>query len=160
LASEVLGVSDLVFLRYRDGDIPLTQDSIRKVTQLITDKKPDTVYIPHENDGHRDHRICHTLVTEAIWRAGFNAFQDISGDPWQTATVLTYEVWTPLSAVAVIHDVTGVMDRKLTALRKHASQIRNVAYDEAVSGLNRYRGATTGKGTYCECFGVVRTGSV
>ena len=50
------------------------------------------------------------------------------------------------------------MEQKLEALRMHASQIKYIRYDEAVMGLNRYRGIMSGKGDYCECFQLLKTG--
>ena len=68
-------------------------------------------------------------------------------------------IW-PLSAVSYTEDISGVMDTKMEALSTHKSQLANVAYDEAIRGLNRYRGAMSGMGTYCECFAVDRTGTI
>ncbi len=39
-------------------------------------------------------------------------------------------------------------------MAEHASQLANLAYDEAFCGLNRYRGVMTGRGRYCECFDI------
>ncbi|MCU0582152.1 MAG: hypothetical protein MUF26_06840, partial [Syntrophales bacterium] len=56
------------------------------------------------------------------------------------------------------NDVTPWIDLKLAAISCHASQVSTVAYDEAVKGLNRYRGVLSGMGDYCEAFQVI-TGS-
>jgi len=38
----------------------------------------------------------------------------------------------------------------------HKSQLEYIRYDEAICGLNRYRGIMTGQGEYCECFQVIK----
>ena len=37
---------------------------------MIRDIKPDIVYIPHSQDGNRDHQVTHHLLIEACQRAG------------------------------------------------------------------------------------------
>jgi len=70
--------------------------------------------------------------------------------------MLTYEVWTPLSQYNLAVDISDFMQIKLAALREHKSQLAAIAYDEAVQGLNRYRGVTSGAGQYCECFQLIK----
>jgi LmbE family N-acetylglucosaminyl deacetylase len=65
---------------------------------------------------------------------------------------LCYEVWTPLQQFPYVEDITPFMELKLKALREHKSQIAAIRYDAGVQGFDRYRGAFTGKGEYCECF--------
>jgi LmbE family N-acetylglucosaminyl deacetylase len=69
--------------------------------------------------------------------------------------LLAYEVWTPLQQYSLVVDITPYLDRKLAALNLHQSQLANFRYDQAISGLNRYRGIMTGKGNYCECFQIL-----
>jgi N-acetylglucosamine malate deacetylase 1 len=74
--------------------------------------------------------------------------------------LLCYEVGTPLQEISYVEDITAVMPVKIKALRQHRSQLRDIAYEEAVECLNRYRGITTGRGRYCECFQVLSVGSL
>jgi hypothetical protein len=69
-------------------------------------------------------------------------------------------VWTPLWDFAYVEDVTDVMDAKIKALEKHVSQIQDIDYADAVRSFNRYRGVLTGRGRYCECFQVLKAGSL
>jgi LmbE family N-acetylglucosaminyl deacetylase len=69
-------------------------------------------------------------------------------------TILAYEVWTPLARIAYVEDISPTLDLKRRAMAEHASQLANLAYDEAFCGLNRYRGVMTGRGRYCECFDI------
>lgn len=156
-AAGLLGVDDLLFLRLADGYISFERKALEDLVRLIRNKKPDWVYLPHEAESVRDHRQTHDLVMEACKRAAGPWFGDCGRDIWSVETILAYEVWTPLQNVAVTVDVTDFMSQKLAALRAHQSQLTDIAYDQAVEGLNRYRGITSGAGKYCECFQVIKT---
>lgn len=159
-AAKMLGVKDLLFLGYPDGYMDVTPEALIRGINLIRAKRPDVVYLPHRSDATRDHLMTHQWMMECLRRAGGDLFPECPGEPWSVNTILGYEVWTPLADPTYVEDVTSVMTRKLQALRCHRSQIGLTRYDEAVQGLNRYRGAMTGKGNYCECFEVLRTASV
>jgi LmbE family N-acetylglucosaminyl deacetylase len=156
-ALSLMDVKEHTFLRIPDGYVTQSDEILITLVKLIRSTKPDCIYIPHAQDAHRDHKRTYKLAAEALRRAGDEAFRECGGIPWYTKTVLCYEVWSPLQDISYIEDITPFMKLKLEALRKHRSQISITPYDEAVQGLNRYRGAMTGKGTYCECFRILRT---
>jgi len=153
-AAETIGFTDLTFLRNRDGYLEYNEANLTKIVELIRNQRPHVVYVHHQLDAHKDHKVAFRLVSEAIGRAGAPVFQDYEGQPWSVETVLTYEVWTPLSEFNYVQDISELMSIKIAALRKHQSQIKIIRYDEATEGLARYRGAMTGKGKYCEVFAV------
>lgn len=155
-ASKILGVKDLIFLRNPDGYLEYNKDNLVKIIGIIRDKKPDLVYLPHKNDAHKDHMKTNELVIEAVGRAAGPWFQECRGEPWSVNTVLCYEVWTPLQEISYVEDITDFINLKIKALEQYKSQIQDIQYDEAVKGLNRYRGVMTGKGEYCECFQVLK----
>ncbi len=156
----VLGVTDIEFLHMRDGFVEYSLENITKIGQLFRIKKPDVLYVPHTQDGHVDHRATHALVITALHRSSAHAFQEIKGESWNIGTVLGYEVWTPLSDVTYVEDVSAHMALKLQAMQKHVSQLKNKAYDKAIEGFNAYRAAMTGAGTFAECFTVYKASSV
>jgi LmbE family N-acetylglucosaminyl deacetylase len=155
-ALRVLDVSQYTFFRLPDGYVSTDDNVLKRFIELIRETKPNVIYIPHEADAHRDHKRTHKIVAEAVRRAAYEAFQECKGKPWSVGTVLCYEVWTPIQSVTYVEDISPFMKKKLEALQKHASQIAIVPYDDLVAGLNRYRGGMTGKGTYCECFKILR----
>lgn len=159
-AAKIFGLNDLIFLRNPDGYVEYNKDNLVKIISVIREKKPNLIYIPHENDSHKDHAKTHELVTEAIDRASGPWFQECKGKPWSVETVLCYEVWTPLQEVSYVENITDFIELKIKALEQHKSQIQDIRYDEAVKGLNKYRGVMTGKGKYCECFQVIKTNKI
>lgn len=157
-AAGLLGVDDLLFLELADGYISFDQAALEALIRLIRNKKPELVYLPHVNESVRDHQQTHHLVMEACKRAAGPWFQNCGQEVWSVDTILAYEVWTPLQNVTIAEDISDFMTNKLAALRAHQSQLADIAYDQAVEGLNRYRGITSGSGQYCECFQVIKTG--
>ncbi len=159
-AKAILGFDETIFLNLEDGYIEYETKTINKLTQIIRENKPDIIYFPHELESHRDHSNTYILVNEAIKRAAMNSFQEIIGEPWYVPIVLCYEVWTPIQEINYVEDITAEINIKLEALKKHSSQLDNVAYDQAIRGLNRYRGAMTGMGEFAECFKMLRTNKI
>ncbi|MEN9327427.1 MAG: hypothetical protein RI947_235 [Candidatus Parcubacteria bacterium] len=147
--AEALGAKTTFFLRFIDGSVVCDAKSITKLAETIAKYKPDLVYIPHKKDNHKDHIATHTIALESIMMAeGMNNTSSI--------TILAYEVWTPITDVSYIEDITEYIELKVNALQKHTTQVQNTRFDEAVRGLNKYRGVMKGKGGYSECFEVLR----
>lgn len=155
-----LGAAEPVFLRQPDGGVAPTPTLLCELTRLIRALQPERLYLPHRADNHADHRASAAAVLDAVGRAAGPWFPECGTVPWSVGTILAYEVWTPLQEVSYVEDVTAVVDAKLAALELHATQVADIDYVDAVKGLNRYRGAMTGKGRYCECFQVMRAGVV
>lgn len=159
-AREIIAINDLIFLKNQDGYLEYNKENLIKLIELIRKIKPNVVYVPHELEAHKDHQVTHELVIEAVGRASGPYFQECKGERWSVQTILCYEVWTPLQKFSYVEDITQFIDLKIKALEQHKSQIQHVKYDDAVRGLNRYRGIMSGCGKYCECFQVFKTNKI
>ena len=154
-AASVMGYGDLIFLRNADGCLLADGEHLTSLVRIIRKKRPVMIYFPHAGEGCRDHRITHEICAEAVHRARGPWFQECPGEPWSVESVLCYEVWTPLQEVSYTEEISDCIDLKLEALHRHRSQLASIPYDDAVRGLNRYRGVMTGRGSYCECFQIL-----
>lgn len=152
----LLGVTNTTFLRQPDGNVSYSIDLVNRFVTLIRTERPEALYLPHSADGHSDHRQAFAVVMEAAGRAQGYSFPELGGAAWPIATILGYEVWTPLTRFQYVCDISDAVEIKLNALREHRSQLANVPYDDAVRSLNRFRGAMTERGDYCECFEVLK----
>lgn len=148
----VLGVDDLTFMNVPDGQVEVEPSILDRVVRILREKRPHIVYFPHTGDLHRDHIKTGELVGEACRRAAGPWHPGCGDNLWEVSYALAYEVWTPLPRVNLTRNITPFMDKKIAALRQHISQLAEIAYDDGVAGLNRYRGVTSGRGEYCECF--------
>ncbi len=65
-----------------------------------------------------------------------------------------YEVWTPLQEMDHIEDISDVIDDKIAAVRAYRTQCNVLRFDDAILGLNRYRGEMHSwpGGPYAEIF--------
>jgi LmbE family N-acetylglucosaminyl deacetylase len=140
-AAEVLGIGQLHFLRQPDwflGDsVAAAAEVLRPILQQ---EKPSSIYLPHPNEWHPDHKASLPIVEAAL------AGSDLKPE------LLMYEVWTPLGAYDHVEDISAVMARKLQAVRRYTTQLNGFRYDRAVRGLNQYRGVIAAKCRYAEVF--------
>ena len=147
-----LGVSDLVYLRQPDGGLfCISPELVEKIENILTQYRPQLIYIPHSSDDHHDHQATFCIITTILKTAKMKniLFSD--------TTVLCYEVWTPLQHFTHITDTTIYADLKLDALKEHHSQLALVNYVDGVQALNRFRAVMFGaqqfpQCRYCECF--------
>jgi LmbE family N-acetylglucosaminyl deacetylase len=161
-AAASLGVRDLVFLGYPDGELEDTRDARRDVVRAIRRFRPDRVVCQspfgslNPYTGHRDHRHAGRLALDAVYPYARDRlhFPEVLAEglaPHKVRQVYLMGHDEPDVAV----DITGTMDRKLAALRCHASQLRDFA---AVEGRVRERAAEVGKPhghTYAEGFRLI-----
>jgi len=158
-AARVLGVKDVTFLRYPDGEVEDTREARRDIVREIRRVRPDRIVtqnpVPSLNpySGHRDHRHAGRLALDAVYPYARDRmhFPELLAEGWAPHKVREIYLMGH-GEPDVVLDITGTMDRKLEALRCHASQLRDFASAE---GRVRERAADLGKPhgyTYAEAF--------
>ena len=131
-AAAEVGVTDLTFLGYPDGRLEVSLDLRRDITRVIRQKRPDRIICqsPERNyerifASHPDHLAAGEATLRAVYPDARNPFTftelltEESLEAWSVG-----EVWLmggPDADHAV--DVTDQVERKLAALRCHASQL-------------------------------------
>ena len=139
-ACACLGITDLEFWSYEDRSLAGSRGALRRMLDLLQDFRPQLVYAPSPLEFHPDHRAACSLLCDAIR----SCHSDLE--------VAFYEVGQPLR-VNLLVDITGVLDCKGQAIRAHKSQLKEMAYGDIASGLNRYRSMTLPEGsTHAEGF--------
>jgi N-acetylglucosamine malate deacetylase 1 len=119
-------------LGFPDGQLHRHEEMLTKrIAQQIMRLEPDIIFCPFPADGHSDHMSCASAVARA-------ALQAKTG-----ATILAYEVWTPLWPNVAI-DISHVARRKQKAIRLYPSQIEDRDHAAAALGLNCFRGLPHG----------------
>ncbi|MBC8144628.1 MAG: PIG-L family deacetylase, partial [bacterium] len=142
-AAQILGIGSFDFWREPDGALEASPKNITRMYDAIMRSNPDTIFVTHSDEMHADHRAAEQIVRAAVGMCNGNA-----------PNVLMYEVWTPMSTMDHIEDITAHMPVKLEAVRAYRSQCDVMAFDEAIAGLNRYRGEMHSwpGGPYAEVF--------
>jgi LmbE family N-acetylglucosaminyl deacetylase len=139
LATQILGISDLKFAGFKDGELVAGPKEIKKITSLILNYKPNYIYTPSFLDPHPDHAATAKILVKAIKKSGFK------GEIW------SYEIWTPIFANRIIK-IDDVFKQKVLAIKAYQSQLRDRGYLRAIKGLNSYRAGMFGAGEKAEAF--------
>lgn len=130
-ASKILMIQKINFWREPDGAFQPTERNVARLVEKIIASQINVIYVPHDQEQHPDHRAAALLVNRAI-----NEITETDERP----TVWMYEVWTPIQKIDHIVDITAYVDIKRNAILAHESQCEVMSFDEAILGLNRYRG--------------------
>lgn len=135
-AARVLGVKEVVFLRYKDGELFPTLDLRRDITRMIRMKKPDIVvtldptlfWYGTTGINHPDHRAIGAATLEAVFptardRLNFIELERDEGlHPHKALTVYIAGAAEP----TVVVDVTDCIETKVRSLYEHKSQIADM----------------------------------
>ncbi len=133
-AAEVLGVNDVIFLRYKDGELFPNLELRRDITRVIRLTKPDVVVTLdptrywYGNGGinHPDHRAIGAATLEAVFPAARDRLnfieleRDEGLEPHKALTVYICRPEQP----TVFVDVSEHLDTQIQALVEHKSQIK------------------------------------
>ncbi len=131
-AAAVIGYDGVSFLHQPDGalanDLILREHLVREIRTFRPDAvlatDPETIFYGNEGVNHVDHRAAGIAAVDAVYPAARNpmAFPWLARDGLAAHTVRRlYLFWSNQPTVRV--DVTASIDRKIVALREHASQI-------------------------------------
>jgi LmbE family N-acetylglucosaminyl deacetylase len=130
-AAACVGVSDLRFLGYPDGQVEATLGLRKDLARVIRQVRPDRLVCPSPERNyarigvsHPDHRAVGSAALDAVYPDARNpyAFGELRTEeglePWSVR-----EVWLPGGPVPNRYvNITATFDRKLAALRAHESQ--------------------------------------
>ena len=131
----------LDWLEFCDGQFFYDRMHFQKIKSYIDSISPDIIITHNQYDYHNDHRILARMVFDASsYRYPVLQTDTINGNDF-----------TPELFV----DITNNMEKKLSMLSCHSSQLASVNYIDMVKILNLSRGLQyTGKtNCYCEAFG-------
>jgi LmbE family N-acetylglucosaminyl deacetylase len=169
-AGEVLGVSDINFLNYRDGWLEPTITLRKDIVRAIRTVRPQRMLIqsPERNwnrlgASHPDHLAAGEAAIQAIYPDSGNrfAFEDLLHDeklePWEIK-----EAWVFMSEKTDhVVDITDTFEKKLAAIKSHLSQTaHNDELDQRIRdwGLRNGEEAGLAAGRYAESFKIVKVG--
>jgi LmbE family N-acetylglucosaminyl deacetylase len=133
-AAEIIGVSDVTFLREPDGMLQATLELRKKLVREIRRFKPEIVIcgdptIVWAGDtyiNHPDHRAAATAALDAIFPAAGqpNLFEELSEEGIEAHKPRKVYV-TGWSGTDLFVNIEDSIDQKITALRAHKSQMKD-----------------------------------
>lgn len=134
-AAAVLGVKDVRFLDFSDGELEATYDVKRDVVRVMRQTKPQTVVTSDPSTyyasfiNHSDHRVAGEVTLAAVWPGTRSAlyypelYRDEKLEPHKVPEVYIAGSLAP----DVTIDVTDFFETKIRALTEHKSQIDDPA---------------------------------
>jgi LmbE family N-acetylglucosaminyl deacetylase len=141
-AARILGIANVTFFRHPDWFLADARASgAARLRQLVEQESPTRILSPHADEWHPDHVVAGAIVRDAV--------RPIADE----LSLETYEVWTPMTHFDDVVDISSVIETKLAAVRAYRSQLLKFRYDQAVEGLDRFRGALAAHCPYAEVFG-------
>jgi LmbE family N-acetylglucosaminyl deacetylase len=158
-ACATLGVGDVVFLGYDDGQLQPTLELRRDLVRVIRQYQPEVVLTSDPTRffsgdryiNHPDHRAAGQAALDAVAPAAqMPLLWPETGEPHKVRRVYVYGNGEPNVWV----DITATIDRKIEALKQHASQMGDWDPTERIKGWNAEVGKDKGL-AYAESFRVI-----
>lgn len=158
-AAAILGVKQVIFLRYSDGELEADQRLKAELVQLIRRFQPGVVlsWDPWRHyQLHSDHRASGLAAVDAVMAAAMPAhFPEHLQEGLQAHRVdEVYLFGTDNPDLWV--DTSDTFAQKIAAIARHASQVADIAkVKEEIGNWNRHLGESKGF-THAEAFKVLR----
>ena len=166
-AAGEVGVSELTFLRWPDGQVEPTLLLRREIARVIRMHRPDLVITqsPERNferifASHPDHLATGEATMRAVYPDARNphAFPELAREGFAPHSVPT--VWLSGFQPTMVVDITETFELKLAALKRHESQVgEREGLETMLRSWSRLtaKNAGMGKGRLAEGFRVVAT---
>jgi LmbE family N-acetylglucosaminyl deacetylase len=166
-AAKEVGVTDLTFLHWPDGQVEITLALRREIARVIRIHKPDLVITqsPDRNyerifASHPDHLATGEATLRAVYPDARNphAFPELVSEGFSPHTVS--EVWLAGVSPTMVVDITKTFGQKFAALTQHVSQVgEREGLEEMLRSWSRLTAKTAGmkKGKLAEGFRVITT---
>ena len=132
-AAAVVGVTDLTFLHHADGRLEATLELRRDISRVIRQVRPERVVSQSPERvwervyaSHPDHLAAGEATMAAVYPDARNAYAHVELlaeglEPWTVSELYVMGLRSS-GAEAVYVDITASLDKKVAALRAHASQ--------------------------------------
>jgi LmbE family N-acetylglucosaminyl deacetylase len=109
-ASKIIGAEKLYWGGYADTKLPVDQELIQRIEEVVREIKPHFIFVHYQDDTHQDHRhlaLCTITATR------------------YTKNVLFYEGPTCQNfSPTVFVDIDAVLEDKIAMLTAHESQVK------------------------------------
>lgn len=131
-----------------------------RISEAISEARPECVYLIHGGDIHTDHRI--------VFETTMGVLKPFYSGRHKVRRILCYETLSSTEAIppnvarvfvpTVFHDITPFMEQKLEIMSLYASEAQPYPMpraSESIRALARFRGAVVGL-EYAEAFSLMR----
>ena len=128
-AADLLGIASLKTWSEPDRFLGTNSEMVTRVTELILEISPRTVFFPGPLEIHPDHRAACALVWKALQKIKISA---------QPPTPISYEI-SVQNPINMLIDITQQIDEKKEIMQTYVSQNQENNYPELVVALDKGR---------------------
>lgn len=133
-AAAVLGIREVVYLRFPDGNVFNTPELREALTRQIRRYRPDvlvthdpTTRFTEDRINHPDHRAVGDTALDAVFPLARDRLNYLDHEHEGLAPHKVLDIWlTGAREPNHVVDITATFDQKIAALREHRSQIANM----------------------------------
>ncbi len=127
-AAKILGLAERCNAGLPDGGVANTHEQQLEVIPFVRRFRPKVLLATMDHDRHPDHRAAHHLVRDAAYFSGLSRI--VTGEPpYRPPATYYFHPYQEHDMPGMIVDISDHFEVKLEALRAHASQFFNPAYD-------------------------------
>ena len=148
-ATKALNIDNPLIFKQRS--IEVNRELIHQISDVIVDRQPKIVITHLPFDYHKEHRLAHEAVKEAVEWAGHTTIYE---NAWVVNKLLLMEVNTLIPTPHVLVDISEVWEKKKAAIEAYTSQLkkfRSGYYQNFMEKKAELRG-TQGDCRYAEAF--------
>lgn len=123
-AAHILGVKERMNVGFPDRGLELNGDVLGTIVNVLRHYKPQTVFIPYEEDRHPDHGMVSKILEEALFTANIRKYQwgnEKQNDRHKVDQVFYYMI-NGLAKPQVVVDISDYIEVKKKALLSYQSQ--------------------------------------
>jgi len=149
-ACRVLGIAEVVFLRYEDGMLEPSLALRRELTRMIRRHKPDAVVCGDPTMrfyrsiymNHPDHRAASDVALDAVFPSAETRliFPELLAEGLEPHKVRSVFIHSSAQADTYI-DISELLDVKIAALKEHKTQMGSWDPTDMITGWAREQGA-------------------
>jgi bacillithiol biosynthesis deacetylase BshB1 len=135
-AARILQLDARLNLEQPDGHVWLTEESRRAMVRVIRTHQPKLILTAHWDDPHPDHANTSRIVREAARLASMRRYDEESGQEAVRLPIVAHTVHSRLVVPSFIVDISDFLEKKMEAIRAHASQFYRPNSTEPVTRIS------------------------
>lgn len=140
VATKILRLKHRENLGLKDGNIVLSQKTLKQVVTVIRKFQPTIVFAPYFNDRHPDHMDTGQLIKRAVFSSGLKKFKTIVAGKLQAQyrpKKIFYYMQTYLFDPSFIVDISDTFEAKMKSVLAFKSQFNNFSEKKERTFINR-----------------------
>ena len=121
-AARIMGLDARLNLEQSDGHITSNERTHQALVRALRTHRPKVLFTSHWDDPHPDHSATCRVVREVARLATMRRYDEKAGLQPVKMPMIAHAVYSRLVIPSFIVDVSGFAEKKMVAIRAHASQ--------------------------------------